>query len=289
MNETALKERLKIIAKNKGATFNVIWKQLLLERFLAKLSRSRHHEDFVFKGGLLLSQRIEIGRETTDIDLLMTRNKAESHAIEAAFREIATIDTGDSFVFSWSGITELSQPHMEYAGFRVTFGASLGKMKDSIQIDIGVGDSVKPVKANFHPFEYKGKPIFEGEITLLTYPVESIFAEKLETIISKGSANSRMKDYHDLSLMIRENGLLKTPTLKKAVAATFLNRGTTLHLPVVFDASGLQYLQRLWTAHLVSLDTFRAKLALPEQIEDVITEINTWLSTNDIFEAEFND
>ncbi len=98
MNETALKERLKIVAKNKGATFNVIWKQLLLERFLAKLSRSRHHEHFIFKGGLLLSQRIEIGRETTDIDLLMTRIKAEMPAIEAAFREIATIDTAPTLL-----------------------------------------------------------------------------------------------------------------------------------------------------------------------------------------------
>ncbi len=210
-------------------------------------------------------------------------------AIEAAFREIATIDTGDDFIFSWSEIAELAQPPMTYAGFRITVMVKLGKMKDSIQIDIGIGDSVKPIKANFHPFEYKGKPIFEGEITLLTYPVETIFAEKLETIISKGSANSRMKDYHDLSLMIREKGLLKIPTLKKSVSATFLNRATTIRLPIVFDANGLQYLQRLWTAHLISLDTFRAKLALPEKIEDVITEINTWLSTNHVVETELND
>jgi hypothetical protein len=170
MNETALKERLKVVAKTKGMTFNITWKQLLLERFLARLARSGHHENFIFKGGFLLAQRIQIGRETTDIDFLMTKIKSEASAIEAAFREIAAIDTGDGFVFTWVSLDELTQPHMIYPGFRVTLRASLGKMRDPIQIDIGVGDAVNPIEAIFHPFQYRGKPIFEGEITLHCCP-----------------------------------------------------------------------------------------------------------------------
>ncbi len=282
MNETVLKERLKIIAKNKGMTFNIAWKQLLLERFLARLSRSDHHENFIFKGGFLLAQRIQIGRETTDIDFLMTKIKSEAPAIEAAFREIAAVDTGDGFVFKWASLDELTQPHMIYPGFRVTLRASLGKMSDPIQIDIGVGDAVNPIEASFQPFEYRGKPIFEGEITLLTYPVETIFAEKLETIVSKGATNSRMKDYHDTMLMIRETDLIPIADVKKAVSATFQNRGSKLRLPISFDPNGLLSLQRLWTAHLDGLDEFHAKLALPERIEDVLAEINAWLATNRI-------
>lgn len=280
MNESALKDRLKILAKDKARTFNEVWKQLLLERFLARLSRSPHHEHFIFKGGLLLAQRIQIGRETTDIDLLMTRIRAERPAIQTAFRDIAAVKVADNFAFTLSGVEELTQPHMEYTGFRITLDARLGKMRDKIQVDVGVGDAVEPVEVRFHPFEHRGKPIFEGEITLLTYPVETIFAEKLETILSKGAINSRMKDYHDLTLMIREDGLLNITTLKPAVTATFQTRGTALRLPIAFDAAGMESLERLWSAHLGGLGAFRAKLALPDKMEGVIGEINAWLAAN---------
>lgn len=254
MNETALKERIKAVAKTKGVNFNEAWKQLLLERFLARLSRSDHHDHFIFKGGMLLAQRIEIGRETTDLDFLMTQLKSEAPAIEAAFREIITISVSDGFHFAWNSIAELTQPHMEYPGFRVSLSVTMGKMKDKIQIDIGVGDKVDPIEEKFHPFEYKGMPIFEGEITLLTYPIETIFSEKLETAVSKGAFNSRMKDYHDLMLMIREPDLLSVPKLQRALLATFQNRETTLKLPINFDSTRIESLQRLWSDHLDRLD-----------------------------------
>lgn len=285
MNETALKERVKIIAKEKGVTFNEVWKQLLLERFLARLSRSIHHEHFIFKGGLLLAQRIEIGRETTDIDFLMTRIRSETLAIETACREIIATRVDDGFNFNFESLDELTQPHMDYPGFRAKLSVVLGKMKDKIQIDIGVGDRVDPVEEEFRPFKYKGKPIFEGEITLLTYPVETIFAEKLETVVSKGVVNSRMKDYHDLTLMIREPGLLSIESVKYSVSATFRNRGTALQIPITFDAEGMTSMERLWRAHLGGLGRFRAKLGLPEKIAEVLVEINAWLATNGIEEV----
>lgn len=70
-------------------------------------------------------------------------------------------------------------------------------MKDKIQIDVGVGDAVEPKNLKIKLFQYRGKPFFEEAISLLVYPIETIFAEKLETVISKGAGNSRMKDYHD--------------------------------------------------------------------------------------------
>jgi hypothetical protein len=75
---------------------------------------------------------------------------------------------------------------MNDPGYRVTLDANFGKMKDRIRIDIGVGDLVLPIENSFHGVEYKGRPLFEDEITLLAYPIETIFAEKLETIVSKG-------------------------------------------------------------------------------------------------------
>lgn len=282
MNETALKERLKTIASEKGVRFNEIWKQLLLERFLARLSHSAHHEKFIFKGGLLLAQHLAIGRETTDIDFLLNKIKSEAPAIEAAFREIVSAKPTDGFEFTWAGVEELTQPHMEYAGYRVSLSAKFGKMKDRIQIDIGVGDLVTPVEDRFRPFEYRGKPIFEGEITLLAYPVVTVFSEKLETVISKGAINSRMKDYHDIVLMIREPGLLDQEALKAAIIATFRHRRTALNLPIAFDPAGHASLQRLWGNHLSGLGAFRKTLNLPEMIENVLAEINGWLALHGI-------
>ncbi len=277
MNEDALKDRLRVVAKDKAISFNEAWKQLLLERFLARLSRSIHCEKFIFKGGLLLSQLIPIGRETTDADFLMTKIKNTTSAIEEALRVVASVQISDGFNFEWSRIEVLAQPHMEYPGFQAHFNSKFGKMKDKIHVDIGVGDLVEPIKDNFHPFEYKGKPLFEGEITLLTYPIETIFAEKLETIISKGATNSRMKDYHDVILILRETGLINPKALEKTLTATFKHRQTNLQLPIKFDESGIQAMQRLWSNHLSGLGSFRQKLKLPESIEVVINEINEWM------------
>lgn len=286
MNESALKERLKVVAKEKGVLFNIVWKQLLLERFLARLSRSKHHDHFIFKGGLCLAQRIEIGRETTDIDFLMTRIKSEKSVIEAAFREIIAEGVADGFSFAWESLEELPQPHMEYPGFRASLAVTLGKMKDKIQVDIGVGDQVEPVEEAFHPFKYNGKPIFAGEITLLTYPVETILAEKLESIVSKGSNNSRMKDYHDVWLMLREPGLIAAAAAKASIAATFRYRNTSLAVQIDFEADELARLQALWAQHLTRIAKVRDQLGMPNSIQGVLAEINAWLAASGIEEVK---
>ncbi|HEX4045779.1 MAG TPA: nucleotidyl transferase AbiEii/AbiGii toxin family protein [Gammaproteobacteria bacterium] len=101
MNEAALKERLKIIATEKETTLNKIWKQLLLERFLARLSDSSYQDKFIFKGGLLLAQYIAINRETIDIDFLMTKIKSEMQHIEKVIKEVAATNSEDGFSFTW--------------------------------------------------------------------------------------------------------------------------------------------------------------------------------------------
>lgn len=277
MNEAALKERLKILAIENNSTLNKIWKQLLLERFLARLSSSLYQDKFIFKGGLLLAQYIAINRETTDIDFLMVKIKSEIQNIENAIKKITETTLDDGFSFSWFSTEELNQPHMEYTGFRITLDARFGKMRDKIQIDIGIGDVVAPIETTFNPFEYKGKPIFAGEISLYVYPPEAIFAEKIETIISKGTVNSRMKDYHDLLVMIREPNFLNPEQLRNSIQATFNRRGTPISLLINFDSTSIQSLQALWSNHLRGLGVFREHLNLPNQIDDVIKEINNWL------------
>ena len=275
INEQAFKDKLQTIAKEKEIPFNACWKQLLLERFLARLSRSSHVNKFIFKGGFLLSYMMKIGRETVDLDFLLTRMNAELESIQEVFKEIVSTSSDDGFTFSFEGMELLSQPHMQYPGYRTTLKASFAKMKDKIHVDVGIGDIVEPQNRKIKLFEYRGKPFFEESISLLVYPIETIFAEKLETVLSKGSRNSRMKDFHDLLLLLRDKGLQSSKNLQENVKKTFVNRGTVLK-PIQFDESGHIALQQLWTAHLHGLGDMAKQLSLPQNIEIVINEINVF-------------
>lgn len=276
MNEQALKERLKVIAKEKNIPFNVVWKQLMLERFLVRLSQSEHTDKLIFKGGYLLAYIMNIGRETTDLDFLLTRMEAEEPRIRETIVDIVSPGCDDGFEYTFDDIEVLSQPHMDYPGYRVSLHATFGKMRDKIQIDVGVGDVVEAEARDFGLFEYKGKSFYEGEMSLQVYPVETVFAEKLETVLSKGAANSRMKDYHDLYLLVHSEGIVNKEKLRGAIENTFQNRGTVVQ-PIFFTRGDLEALQRLWRLHHQGLDKVAEDLGLPQNIEEVISEINGYL------------
>lgn len=276
MNEQALKERLKKIAKDQNRSFQEVWKSLLLERFLARLSCSQYHRSFIFKGGLLLSYYLRIARETIDIDLLARHLNSEVKHIEAMFISLCALEVNDGFLFAFGGIKELDHNHMSYPGFRAKLDVKFGEMKDRIQIDIGVGDKVEPAQISWEPILYRNKPLFEGAISLSSYPVETIFTEKLETVISRGVLNSRMKDYHDILLLCRNFSIFDLDHLKSSVLSTFENRGTNLEIPIVFSGDDYESLQSLWVFHLRSLDQSDVNfLKLPEKISELIEEVNS--------------
>ncbi len=278
MNEQALKERLKNIAYLERRTFNEVWKGIVVERLLVRISHSSYSEKFIFKGGLLLSHYLDIGRETKDVDFLATQLDANIIHIENAFQEFCYVKINDGFVFTYSNIALLKQPHMNYPGFRVSLNISFtDRMKDRIQVDVGFGDVVEPKEELLELYQYKGKPIFEGSVSLRAYPVETIFAEKLETIISKGAVNSRMKDYHDLILLCREEGMLNIPKLKTDIIKTFLNRKSELTIPINFSKENYVLMQQLWAGHRRGLEKVADKLNIPVTIEALVSEINDWL------------
>lgn len=280
MNEQALKARLKHIGKEKGKSFNEVWKLLILERFLARLSRSDYSNQFIFKGGLLLSSYLIIGRETIDIDLLARRLNAEKSHVEQIMRAICLLNLHDGFQMQFINLEDLDHQHMNYPGFQARVAVQFGVMSDTFYVDIGVGDAVEPVSLTWPSFIYKDKPLFDGLISLEVYPVETIFAEKLETLISRGAANSRMKDYHDLLLLCRESSLIDRALLKDNIVQTFQNRGTVFSIPVQFKADELDRMQPLWSGHLRALGAHRAQvLGLPEKMVAIIDELNQWLST----------
>lgn len=279
INEQRLKAQLQTIAKEKDIPFNACWKQLLLERFLTRLARSSHVDKFIFKGGFLLSYMMRIGRETVDLDFLLTHMQAEIKILQKAFEEIVSIASDDGFTFSVESIKLLSQPHMEYPGYRTICKTSFARMKDKIHVDVGVGDAVEPLHREIKLFQCHGKPFFEDTVSLLVYPIETIFAEKLETVLSKGSNNSRMKDFHDLFLLVRGKSLMNSKKLQESMAKTFANRGTVLR-PIQFNKSGYSALQRLWAAHLHGLGDIAKELDLPENITEAINVINSGIRSH---------
>jgi hypothetical protein len=220
---------------------------------------------------------MKIGRETMDLDFLLTQLSIEMGSLEEMCKEISMISLDDGFKFAFVDIELLSQPHMNYPGYRITFSVNFAKMKDKIHIDIGIGDVVKPQQLDIKLFEYRGKPLFENTVSLLVYPPETIFAEKLETIISKGSKNSRMKDYHDLLLLARNESNLESKKLTESIKNTFEKRGTLFGV-ISFNQDGIKSLQKLWTAHLNGLGSIAHELELPQDIKAVIEVINIYIN-----------
>ncbi len=280
INGQALKNRLQSVAREQNIPYNACWDRLLLERFLARLAGSGHANKFVFKGGSLLSYLMAIGRETKDLDFLLTRIKAEETELQEVFEQIISVPSSDGFTFSFNSIELLNQPHMDYPGYRIFLNAAFARMKgftkDTIRIDVGIGDIVDPLDCEISLVHYRGKPFFESTVSLLVYPVEFIFSEKLETILSKGATNSRMKDYHDLILIIRNEGMLNLDQLKDALTRTFSHRGTTLR-PIEFDESSFKTIQKLWSDHLHGLGDNAQEFDLPKKVEILIEEVNKFV------------
>lgn len=276
ISEQSLKDRLRAISQEKNIHFNACWRQILLERFLVRLGASEYSSKFIFKGGNLLAYLMQIGRATMDLDFLLTKMRGEEKDLRSAFEKIALIEVGDGFIFSVKSVDLLAQPHMEYPGYRVTLNVLFGRMRDQIQVDVGVGDIVEPKTCNITLAQCRGRPLFESSVSLRTYPIEAIFAEKLESVLSKGARNSRMKDYHDLVFLVRNKEALNVDMLKESLVNTFSHRGTSLQL-IQFDEMGYRALDGLWRAHCHGLGDGVKDFGLPLEIEVVIDEINQFL------------
>ncbi len=146
-------------------------------------------------------------------------------------------------------------------------------MKDRIHIDVRTGDVVSLATRELYLFQYRGKSLFESEISLMVCPPETIFAEKLGTVTSKSAINSHIKDYHDLLLLSCIPRMIDFNELQAAIKKTFDHWDTAFEL-IDLSEQDLKPIASLWTAHLKSLGPTVVALNLPANIQDVITEIN---------------
>ena len=226
--EQRIKQKLKDITRTTGIPFNTLLETLFLERFLARLANSTYRDRLIFKGGMCLANYIDLKRSTKDIDFLLSAMDGSKENVEAILSEVAAVDLTDEVTFIEINVTLLSLVHKKYPGYRIKFGGRLGKIRSKINIDIGVGDVVKPKIQNIYLLKAK-EPLFEDSVSLLSYTPEYIFSEKLEAIIHHGEANGRMKDYFDCWQLIL-NEIISDAGLKEAIDDTSKNRGTKITL-----------------------------------------------------------
>jgi predicted nucleotidyltransferase component of viral defense system len=215
--------RLRNASKLSGVPFQQVLQQYAMERFLYRISKSKHAQGVILKGALLLKTiGIPNARPTMDIDMLR-RGKADQSSLLALVKDCGTLEVdADGLAFLADGaVAEEITKDSEYKGTRILMDARMDNVRLRIQIDFGVGDVIVPGP---RMVEY---PVFLGEetIKLLAYPVETAIAEKLQAMVALGSANSRMKDFYDV--WICSNHLdFASYTLLEAIEATFKNRQT---------------------------------------------------------------
>lgn len=276
----SMKERLKVVAKERNLTFEEVWHNLILERFLARLSQSKYKKNFTLKGGTLLARYVPIGRETKDLDFLVERLKNTEEFLSNAFDDICSINLSNGFEFERVKIGKLTHPHMDYTGIEVLLLVKLGTPQSYIQIDLGFGDVVEPVNYSMNLTATSSGPLFESQIQVQSYPKEFIFAEKLETVVHRGGGNTRMKDFHDLITLISLDGYLDKNYTNKVIQSVFFHRQTPLKaLPVKFDVDAEKTLQVAWKKYHEKV--FHSKEEkVPSTFKDVLVLINTWLQVN---------
>lgn len=217
--------RLLTLAKQRGDDYSLLLNRFALERLLLRVSTSPHADRFLLKGALLFALWYDTPhRPTRDADLLGFGPDDETNLI-ATFREVAAMDLGDGIVFDPESVSANAiREDNTYGGTRITLVARIGSARCALQIDVGFGDAVTPGPQTVaYPTLLAG---FQAP-TLRVYPVYTVIAEKYQVMVMLGRANSRMKDFFDLSVIARRSEL-DGATLATAIAATFSRRQTTL-------------------------------------------------------------
>ena len=247
----SIRARLKQHADARQQDFNLTLTHYGLERLLYRLSVSQHAHRYLLKGALLFSLWYDQPhRPTRDADLLGFGPDDVESAV-AVFREIGSIEVDDGLVFDVTSVKgSVIRKEAGYSGVRVDLLAALDGARIALQVDIGFGDAVTPApKLVDYPVLLTGLPAPQ----LRAYPKYTVVAEKLHAVCLLGMANTRMKDYFDLWVLLTEGGL-DAAELQRAVEATFARRKLALPLAVLMGLSDAfaqdAAKQRQWSAFL---------------------------------------
>ena len=222
-NAMQLKARIKNAAKEAGIPAQAMMQNYLLERLLERLSGSRWRDNVVVKGGMLISSLVGVASRTTmDLDTTVRGFTLTHESAEAVFREVCGVKADDDWEFEFDRTEDIRETD-DYPGIRVHLKANYAPMSVPLTVDVTTGDKITP-----GPVEYEYPLLFgEGSISLMAYTVETVLAEKLETLVSRGVANTRPRDFYDVHVLWRLRGAqCDAATLRRAVEATCAKRSS---------------------------------------------------------------
>lgn len=242
-----LKGAIKNIAKDKKLKPQEVLQMFLFERILERLSLSRYKDNFILKGGLLISSMIGVeGRSTLDMDTTVRGIQMEEEHLHQIVLELLQLDVGDGIQFVFEKMEPIREEDA-YNNFRVHIRASYGKIYAPMKIDITTGDSITP-----EAITYSYRFLFEDKsVPVMAYSIETILAEKYETIIRRNIGTTRARDFYDLYILYKSRfDEIRMPIFKLAVESTARKRGSLEEMAewmeICEDIRKEPALERLW-------------------------------------------
>ena len=198
-----LKDLIRNLSKEVGIEAHVLIRKYMMERFLERVSSSKYNGSFILKGGMLVAAFVGVeARATMDIDTTIKGIPVTIVDMERTITEISNIDLDDNVKFRIKKVSEIMD-EAEYSGIRFSMDAVLDGAVIPLKIDISTGDVITP-----REIAYSYKLMFEDRtIPIMTYPIETVLAEKLETVISRSITNTRMRDFYDIHILLKSQNI----------------------------------------------------------------------------------
>ena len=245
-----IKWRIKSVAKQNDADARTLMRIYMMERFLERLAQSEYRDNFIIKGGILVTAMIGVAhRSTMDIDTSMKNLNLSAEDALRVVNQVKDIDLDDGVSFEVKDVSNIMD-EMEYPGIRVTMNATVGRLITPLKIDISTGDVITP-----RAIEFNYDLLLEDRsIRLWSYNLETILAEKLQTVLARGILNTRMRDFYDIRMLLDPyEDKVNKAVLKDAFVATCKKRGTD-HLQeqaeeIIKMIEADEQLQVLWRAY----------------------------------------
>ena len=215
-----LKDLIRNLSKEVGIEAHVLIRKYMMERFLERVSSSKYNGSFILKGGMLVAAFVGVeARATMDIDTTIKGIPVTIVDMERTITEISNIDLDDNVKFRIKKVSEIMD-EAEYSGIRFSMDALLDGAVMPLKIDISTGDLITP-----REIAYSYKLMFEDRtIPIMTYPIETVLAEKLETVISRSITNTRMRDFYDIHILLKSQNI-NADILALALERTAKKRG----------------------------------------------------------------
>lgn len=245
-----IKGRIKSVAKQNNADARTLMRIYMMERFLERLAQSEYRDNFIIKGGILVTAMIGVAhRSTMDIDTSMKNLNLSTEDALRVVNRVKDIDLDDGVSFDVKDVSNIMD-EMEYPGIRVTMNANVGRLITPLKIDISTGDVIttRAIEFNYDLL------LEDRSISLWSYNLETILAEKLQTVLARGILNTRMRDFYDIRMLLDTyEDKVNKAVLKDAFAATCKKRGTD-HLQeqaeeIIKIIEADEQLQVLWRAY----------------------------------------